>query len=204
MNLFADLVQHHIYRGQPVPIAAGYDYLLAGNGLFKRAENSYIRACLPLSSGPVSGLPAYEAVIHLKTGPIPARLLQAVLLDAQGQARRRQEQTYLFRVRAGGEYHVSRPAQKTNAARVWSYSSQGYDNVICEIHSHNTMPAFFSPTDDGDELGFRVYAVLGRVLTKPEIRVRLGLHGDVFPIPAALIFSDLGHITDCLEADCAA
>ncbi|RME71823.1 MAG: hypothetical protein D6784_14550, partial [Chloroflexi bacterium] len=71
MGLFDDLVQHHIYRGVERPIAPGYDYLLAGNGLFKRAESRLIRACLPLVDLPVAGLPDLHPELVVKPGRIP-------------------------------------------------------------------------------------------------------------------------------------
>lgn len=197
MNLFQDIIQHHIYRGVDRPTAPGYDYLLAGNGLFKRAENRYIRACLPLVERPVAGLPHLRPELVVKSGLISGHLLELVLLDARQKAVQKQEQTYLFRVE-DGRLRVTRPRQKTSPHRVHSWTEQGYENVLCEIHSHNTMTAFFSRTDDGDEKGFRFYAVLGRLLDRPEILVRLGLYGDTIPLPARLLFTDLGPIKDKL------
>ncbi len=196
MNLFADLVNHSIYRGELPPHPAGYDYLLAGNGLFKRAYGNYVAACLPVAPCRVRGLPDLAGMVMLAHGRIPATLLYYVLLDARDKARQRQEQTYLFRW-DGDRYRVSRPAQQVTAVRVQSYSGQGYDNVVCELHSHHTMPAFFSGVDDADEQGFRFYAVIGRVLAAPEIRVRLGLYGDMVDVPASWLFADLdGGIRD--------
>lgn len=44
--------------------------------------------------------------------------------------------------------------------------------VVAEIHSHGTLPAFFSSTDDEDEKKTGIYAVVGRLDTpSPEIVV---------------------------------
>ncbi|MGB9847387.1 MAG: Mov34/MPN/PAD-1 family protein, partial [Desulfotomaculales bacterium] len=42
---------------------------------------------------------------------------------------------------------------------------------VVEMHSHGNAPAFFSNTDDSDELATGLYAVVGRVGVAPEIRV---------------------------------
>lgn len=54
-----------------------------------------------------------------------------------------------------------------------------YLNYTCvmDIHSHHDMRAFFSTTDDEDELATRLYAVIGRVSTRPEMLLRYGVNG---------------------------
>ncbi len=195
MKLFEDVVQHYIYRGVERPIALGYDYVLAGNGLFKRAEKSSIRACVWLVRRRVRGLPDMKAEVVVKTGLIGGHLLQMVLEDAKEKAVAGQEQSYLFRVQER-QIKVTRPSQEASAARVEAWTEQGYDDVLCDLHSHNSMAATFSSTDDGDEKGFRFYAVIGRVLERPEILVRLGVYGDMIYVPAKLLFADLGGIED--------
>jgi hypothetical protein len=50
------------------------------------------------------------------------------------------------------------------------------------------MDPFFSPTDNRDEQGFRIFAVIGKVNEKPEIRVRVGVYGNYWNIPADMVF----------------
>jgi PRTRC genetic system protein A len=74
-------------------------------------------------------------------------------------------------------------------------------DALIEVHSHNSMPAYFSGTDNHDETGFRIYAVIGRIDShRPEIRVRIGVYGNFIPVPAGLVF-DLGgtHLRDAAE-----
>jgi hypothetical protein len=56
------------------------------------------------------------------------------------------------------------------------------------------MPAFFSATDDGDELGGRFYAVMGRLeRANPEIALRLGIYGHwLNNVPALTLFRQTG------------
>jgi len=53
-------------------------------------------------------------------------------------------------------------------------ASSGYIRVF-DIHSHNSMPAFFSGTDNKDEAGDKIYLVVGKIDDKvPQINIRGG------------------------------
>jgi hypothetical protein len=58
------------------------------------------------------------------------------------------------------------------------------------------LDPFFSRTDNKDEQGFRVFAVIGKVNEQPEIRVRVGVYGNYRNIPASMIFELPGEIRD--------
>ena len=58
-----------------------------------------------------------------------------------------------------------------------------------DFHSHNTMPAVFSETDNADEKETRLYAVAGRFnQTLPEITVRAGCAGKFIPLNPEDVF----------------
>ncbi|MEK4487947.1 Mov34/MPN/PAD-1 family protein [Psychrobacillus sp. FSL H8-0484] len=60
---------------------------------------------------------------------------------------------------------------------------------VVEIHSHNTMPAFFSEIDDRDEKRFGIYAVVGKLDTpKLEIIVRAKANDAQVNVPVTEIF----------------
>jgi PRTRC genetic system protein A len=192
--LFDTLVEHHVYHGVQRPVTArAYDYLLAGNGLFKRAHSRHIHACMPLAVTRVAGLPDLEPEFSLWPGRVPGRLLYPILADA----RRHNGREWMYQIclsPEGTRWRVTMPAQHSSAARV-DYQA-GADGVICDLHSHHAMAAFFSGTDDRDETGFRFYAVIGRVLDRPEISVRLGMYGDFWSLPAPALFADCGPFVD--------
>ncbi len=100
---------------------------------------------------------------------------------------------YHFRY-AEHHWSLTYPQQEQSQVRV-GYQETDQSNIVVELHSHNTMAAFFSPTDDRDELGGRFYAVIGRLdQAQPQIVIRLGMFGHwVYNIPPALIFE--GQIT---------
>jgi len=202
MSLFSDLVHHHIYRGVEVPLTArAYDYVLAGNGLFKRARSPYLAARVPVTFAHVAGLPDLEPALQLaiRPGLIPGRLLYTVLTDARRRAYAGREQMYRFQF-AGSLIRIIKPDQEAGAASV-HYDATDQDGVICDLHSHHTMRAFFSATDDCDENSFRFYAVVGQVLACPEIRLRLGMYGDFVSLPMTALFTGAGPFVDLYQTE---
>jgi PRTRC genetic system protein A len=83
------------------------------------------------------------------------------------------------------EYFVFVPEQIVSGASV-HYNNKEGPNVenperyiyALEIHSHNTMNAFFSGTDDADEKETRFYGVFGKIKdATPEFKLRFVVHG---------------------------
>jgi hypothetical protein len=68
--------------------------------------------------------------------------------------------------------------------------------ALIDLHSHALMDPFFSRTDNKDEQGFRIFAVIGKVNEKPLILVRVGVYGNYWNIPADLVFELPGEIRD--------
>jgi len=53
-------------------------------------------------------------------------------------------------------------------------------SALIDLHSHGALPPFFSPIDNTDEQGFRIYAVIGEVDRVTRIYVRVGVYGHYF------------------------
>lgn len=79
------------------------------------------------------------------------------------------------------EYIIKVPKQRISEASVNSETDEPYPDRcihVMDFHSHNTMPAVFSGTDNADEKETRLYAVADRFnQTFPEITVRAGCAG---------------------------
>jgi PRTRC genetic system protein A len=182
-------VDYTIYDGGAVTIPDGksYAYILAGNGLFKAVQTIHFDACMCLAPARVAGLPRLEHRFDLHFGRLPGRLLSAILQDARSQSWDRATETmYHIRIDDGCARAV-RPRQNGSGSRL-SYAGGDSLAIVCDLHSHHEMGAFFSSTDNADEQGVRFYAVIGRIFTRPEIRVRLGIHGDFWPVHASSLF----------------
>lgn len=90
------------------------------------------------------------------------------------------------------KYTVRVPKQKLTHVSVESVMEEEYPEHmihVMDIHSHNTMPAKFSPVDDDDEKPTRLYAVMGRLdKVLPEITVRASCGGRFIPLDPADVF----------------
>jgi hypothetical protein len=61
------------------------------------------------------------------------------------------------------------------------------------------MSAFFSQTDDADEQAAKLYAVIGKLDTAPEIRLRVGVYGYWMALPITAVFTGNGPFKDLQE-----
>ncbi|MCC6607956.1 MAG: hypothetical protein IT327_32420 [Anaerolineae bacterium] len=89
----------------------------------------------------------------------------------------------------GRAVQVKKPAQQTTPTIVaTSVTTAVADaaSIICDLRSHGNMRAFFSQTDNVDERGARLYAVIGRLDSKPEIWQRVGVYGYWLALPLRL------------------
>lgn len=178
---------------QPLPgvRTTGYDYVTAGNGLFKRARNRHLEATIPLARARVAGLPELYPYVKLTGHKLPDSLLDVALQDARRLARRKPIEAMYHLYVQDGQVKLARPRQSGTAADL-KYAGGGDPHIICDLHSHCEMNAGFSITDDRDETGFRFYATMGRIFTRPELVVRLGIYGDFYSVPVVTLFTGTG------------
>ncbi|MCZ7673782.1 MAG: Mov34/MPN/PAD-1 family protein [Chloroflexi bacterium] len=202
--MFDNLVTYHIYRQALLPPsdALAYQYILAGNGLFIRAETRFFEAILPIAPCTVRGLVPLRHHFRLKVPRIPARLLDTILTDAR-RARRPDwgrpgnglnEVLYQFH-HHGQTVQVKKPPQRATGVSVMA-TSDNDSAILCDLHSHGNMRAFFSRTDDADEQATKAYVVIGKLDTEPEIRLRVGVYGYWQPLPVTAVFTGTGSFKD--------
>jgi hypothetical protein len=88
------------------------------------------------------------------------------------------------------DWELVKPGQTSTATSVKPTNplDQAGQEALIELHSHHHLPAKFSKVDDKDEIGFRLYAVIGNLATKPAIRLRVGIYGYFMEIPASEVF----------------
>jgi PRTRC genetic system protein A len=198
-NMLDSIVTYHIHRQSPLPTsdALAYQYVLAAGGLYLRAENRFFDVLLPIARFPIRGLASLQPHFRPKVPRLPGRLLAAVLSNARrarGRDGRLKEALYHFH-HDGARVRVLKPPQRATTAGVLAIESEPA-GVLLDLHSHGNLRAFWSGTDDGDEQGFHVYGVIGRLDERPEIRLRLGVYGYWFPMPVSLLFDGMGGFVD--------
>lgn len=191
-------IDYQIHDGTPPILRRGksYNYIMAGNGLFKFAANQHIEALMQLAQLRIVGLPHLKPYARLTGGfRLPENLLTNVLQDAKRISINSPiEAMYHFLLKSG-RISVTKPQQLGSATRV-TYAGGSNADIVLDLHSHQQMSAFFSKTDDHDELGFRFYAVIGAIFTKPEICLRIGIYGDRQEIPITSLFTGPGPFID--------
>lgn len=181
-----------------------YEYLMAGNGLFVRASRPGLTAKIPLAftEKPVRGLPDATLNVDLVHKVTPGLLLRILFLSRQNLPNET-----LFYLNFATVWRLDWPAQTNTPGHcepIDPFNPAGQTALI-EVHSHGSMNAYFSNTDDRDETGFRIYAVVGKLDTHfPEIIVRVGVYGHHCVIPANLVFDsyDLYEVRDAYERFC--
>ena len=99
---------------------------------------------------------------------------------------------YIFWSREEERYFVHIPKQEVTRDSVDTTEMPLDDDrfiLVMEIHSHNTMSAYFSGDDDKDEKATGVYAVTGRLdKVFPDILVRISVGGKFVEIPVEDVF----------------
>lgn len=165
-----------------------YEYVYAANGTFVHAKNEIMDVFMPLSiirekEKMVRGLRILEPKIKLPKR-VPALDLRYMVHIAQSKSPN--EILFYFRW-INGEWEMDIPPQRSNHAAVQPLEDGDY--VPIEVHSHNTMPAFFSATDNRDENGLRIYGVLGRIdRGVVDFRLRISIYGHYSVLPYQLVF----------------
>lgn len=188
-----DPVMYTVYHGGSVRSEPGraYGYYLAGNGAFKYAANRHMRVLLPLAQFRVAGLPSLNPFLHLREGRLSSTVLHVIFNDARKQARERPIEV-MYHIRRTAERLSVEIPEQDGGANSLRYKGGDDPDIVMDIHSHCEMQAYFSPTDNRDEQGFRLYGVLGTIFTRPTARFRVGVYGDFWTVPLGNIFSGAG------------
>ena len=189
------LIDYTTMVGDTVPAvsAALLEYATAGNGLFVRARRDVCQVAIPLAAADIPGLAQVEGGMELLVPKVSRAFLVRVFESARRacvSARAPVEYLCYFAWN-GRSWEYLEPGQEAGPTSVRPVRAGLADHAraTVEIHSHHEMPARFSATDDTDEAtGFRIYGVVGRIFSQPEISLRVGCHGHFLPIAADDLF----------------
>lgn len=202
--LFAGLVRHHVATPAcPLPDPCpGITWIWAANGVYKRGVSNDLDLMIPVGiSWPAPGLAKLLPHVRYKQWPqrLPGALLRPLLEDAKqaaagGTVLRPLEKQYFFIWRDG--VRVVAPKGQDASAVHLRYAMPTGGPVLLDLHSHHGMDAYFSATDDRDDAGLSVSAVIGKIYTRPTIVVRINVFGQRWDVPALCVFDELGPFAD--------
>lgn len=203
----SSLLRHHVATiEEPYPPEApGITWIWCRGHICKRGQDTHTTVLVRAEEAPnVPGL-AHPLLPFVRWHGYPRRLPGQLLAAMLAHARKAASvggQGVLRPIEA--QYHVTLeaerlrvrvPPQQATAARVTYEPPQGVP-VLLDLHSHHGMPAFFSGTDNRDDTGLGVSAVVGNIFTEPEIAVRLCCYGHTQRVPALIIFDSLAGCRD--------
>jgi PRTRC genetic system protein A len=199
---------YHVLTGDTVPPldeARMFEYLIAGNGVFLRARRRGIEVLLPVSPPcELVGLQPVAPYVELPYPRVGPELVTHMFDRARAQTQDgvHFEERLFYLLWREGRWEVFEPEQEQRSGRVEPIDKTlaAQLDVFAEAHSHHTMSAFFSPTDDSDEKWFGVYAVLGRITTRPEVRTRVVVDGYRWECPAEVLYDLPPGVRDCSAA----
>lgn len=181
-----------------------YTYILAANGVFIYSGNEYFQAVVPVKDmtvmpGTIKGLIDIRPDFH-----VIERVWWGILYEMVSSAYRHLPNERLFFLKhpaRAARWFMEEPLQKTDRSSVQAFGTPDQYYPI-EVHSHNTMGAFFSKQDDREETGLRVYAVLGRIdRDNPEIAVRVGVYGNFMDLHYSEVFETNSLLLDSLRIE---
>lgn len=134
--------------------------------------------------------PTVEGV-SLKVPKIPSSILSdaVIYLTSDPETERLVNIVYSYQHAA---YGLHSPKQNGSASHVESDGLAETDEtfIVLQIHSHGVLPAFFSATDDADEVRTGLYGVLGRCHRRiPHLKLRYSCGGKYRPVDAGSLFN---------------
>ncbi len=203
-----EIVDYVVARTLPLPPirAAMYEYVTAGNGVFVRGRREGLEVMMPVATFPpdtrLRGLAEVEPYVRLDWPRVPAYLVDEMLRTAvlaMDQDLNPLEALFYLIWSGAGWRLVVPPQERAHSSVRPVGDNPSYADALIEVHSHHSMQAAFSPTDDVDETGYRIYGVLGRIYSRPVLRVRVGLYGHTWEIPAGWVFDLPYQMTDAQQ-----
>lgn len=177
------------------PIKGFYQVVHAGNGEFIRAKRAGLHVIIQVSEICESVVTSIDPLVQLERKIEPDAMTR---IYADFKKHLPNERL----VWVSKDQMILAPRQRASPGSVKAVDRfhPALENVLFDVHSHNTMEAYFSTQDDRDEgKGFRVYIVIGRVGSgMPQIKARIGCFGHfmdvpietVAEVPAGLNFED--------------
>lgn len=181
-ELFGMLCDHWIEtpkQGFKKPI----NYVMAQNGCFEIRETPLGK--MTIRAEKIVGLQSQiEEGLELAIPEIPGSILSTTIdfFRAVYQERNGSEAfLQIFYNQEEQEYFLHCPPQQVSGMMVAFERNpelEASNTLVMDIHSHNSMPAFFSNIDNADEKEDRLYGVVGFLHQRiPQMEFRMGIAG---------------------------
>lgn len=169
------------------------EFVVAQNGIFCVVKNRIGEFKVEVDKIPY--LKGFQPGFSLSLPKLPITLLftvinffKAVNIEKNGC----EAMVHIYWDKEHSSYLVDTPEQAVSGGSVKAIRNQELEKkylLVMDIHSHNTMGAFFSGTDDGDEKETRLFGVIGKIEKSiPAMKFRAGHGGDYVELDMNDIF----------------
>lgn len=175
----------HFIESVPKDCSKKVVYVMQGDGVYEQRINKLGTFTTQISKATIPGLESnLEEGWVLNVPRIPITLLGTTVSFFRSIYSKYSSEVFLqfyYDIKTE-EYIVHCPKQTVSRASVRYENDEIFSDankiLVFEIHSHGTMGAFFSGTDDGDEKADRFYGVIGNVNNFfPDLKLRLSVGG---------------------------
>lgn len=177
-----------------IPLGQLFTYVYARDGVYIQAQRDLLAVRFKIADADLRDLREVEPAFVWMAPPIPADLAHDLVDRSENLAERELENLFhlchsaVYPYNDGWEIVEPDQIRTSRSCRPLDPETPSAQRAIIEIHSHHKMPAFFSPDDNADEKGFRLYGVIGGLgAPRPQIRMRVGVYGYFWEIPASYV-----------------
>lgn len=158
-------------------------YVMTGDGVKYVRHTGMGDIVLPVTAVP--NLPKLTDGLHLSIPKIPFFMICQCLAYFRAVHERDggEASALVFFDPEKGEHFIHVPQQENNGGRSDFTMDEdtkrlrGEKVPVCELHSHHTMGAYFSATDDANENLAQTYMVFGTITTTPTYKCRFACAG---------------------------
>ncbi|NJL52519.1 MAG: hypothetical protein HC930_10425 [Hydrococcus sp. SU_1_0] len=180
------LLNHSIVRSKSAQNSSP-GYLWAGNGIFRSVNRTEFNATIAHKLVTTPGLLELDPGFKLLVPKVPQDKVKDITLRIN-QHPNLEQLFYLYW--RGTAWEVLCPEQECTPTSCISLE-QHPEPAAIEIHSHGSMGAFFSATDNQEENGCRISTVIGRSKDRLEIVSRVCAHGLFLNVASDQIYQNI-------------
>lgn len=159
-----------------------FKYVMTANGVVRIIKNKIGTFVAKVDT--IQGLPEIEEGLILDLPKMPFELFQKTVSFFREVMKHKNGAEALLQFYfddRNHQYLVYCPEQEVSGSRVDFKRNEDYDSnylLVMDIHSHNSMPAFWSATDTKDEQETRIFGVVGNLnQPNPSWKFRISVGG---------------------------
>jgi PRTRC genetic system protein A len=183
------------------PMDKYYNWVFQGDGDYLIINNKIGKFTVKMTDIKHPGLPEDigKSTVQLHVPKIPERIynqIKSFFRDIADRMNDAEAFAQIYYDTRENKYIVHVPEQTVSKASVRYDAEKNLNEIdrdryifVFEVHSHNTMNAFFSGTDNGDEKETKFYGVMGKIKDSViDEKYRFMVNGKEFLIDKSMIF----------------